>query len=91
MNSHSKTSNEFQYLEFGIVGIPWIIANRRMIYYRNLIVRSEDETIKKVLRAQQKYPCRGDWWSLLKEHFEAIGLEINEKEIIEMNAYSYKK
>ena len=91
VDGHSKTSCEFQYLEFGIIGIPWVVKSRRLNYYRNIIQRDEKETLKKVLRAQQVNPTRGDWWLLVKKDFEDINLEISEAEIMKLSEYSYKK
>ena len=79
--AHSKTQNEFLYLETGVLNIERIISNRRMMYFQTILKRSDDEITKKIYNCQKKNPVKRDWIELINKDFSDIGMEINEERI----------
>ena len=55
------------------------------------MTRSEDELTRRIYNSQKSNPVKGDWIQYLKEDFELIGEEINEKIAQETSKYEYKK
>ena len=76
--AHSKTSLEFLYLETGTKPIRFIIASRRLNYLHNIIMKPQNELIKRVYEVQKHNPSRGDWIELVKKDFQLIGLQFDE-------------
>ena len=78
------------YLKTATIPLRHVISIRRMLYFQSLVARADDELIKKVYEAQNTNPVKGDWIIQLKEVFQFINEEINEKEALEMSKYEYK-
>ena len=91
VKGHSKTPIEFLYLEAGAVPIRFLLSSRRMIYLQTILKRSDNELIKKILKAQMENPTIGDYIELVKRDFEMIGEEINVNEIEQTSVNSYKR
>ena len=91
LGSHQKTPIEFLYLETGSLPIRYIISMRRMNYLKTILMRNEDELIKRIFLEQQKNPTPGDFVELVKKDFVKIGMNYNEQYIKQANKESYKK
>ena len=61
VTGHSKCSKAFYYLEFGALMIRHKVMIRRLMYHYHIIIRDEEEIIKKVYIKQEESPCKGDW------------------------------
>ena len=48
LQSHAKTPLEFLFLETGSVPIRYLISPRRMLYYKTLIDRDDEEITKRI-------------------------------------------
>ena len=81
VKAHSKVQNEFIYLEMGIFNVGQIISCRRMLYLQTILQRGDEEITKKMYDAQKKSPLEGDWFKLVSEDFEKLGLDLNETSI----------
>ena len=58
-----------------------------MLYHQSILLRSEEELIRRVYEEQKLHPVRGDWIEQLKEDFEFIGEAFTE-EYAKMNTKS---
>ena len=67
------------YLKTATIPLRHVISIRQMLYFQSLVARADDELIKKVYEAQNTNPVKGDWIIQLKEDFQFINEEINEK------------
>ena len=56
-----------------------------MVFFQTLITREDDELTKQVYEAQQINSAEGDWIEHLKEDFQFINENINEKKAQEMS------
>ena len=54
LGAHKGTPKAFLHLETGTIPLRWVIAQRRINYLKHILSRTEDELIKKVLRAQKE-------------------------------------
>ena len=91
IGAHSKTPSEFLYLETGTIPLRYIITIRRILYFQNIITRTDQELIKRVYIAQKTDPVKGDWINYLKDDFEYLGEEVNEEEAMATPRSEYKK
>ena len=79
------------YLETGALNIEQIIANRRMMYLKTIVKRSDDELSKKIYACQKRKPVKGDWIELVQKDLENAGMVMNEAEIMNQTKYIYIK
>ena len=56
LKAHSKTPEEFLYLEIGALPIKWMVAQRRVVFMKHIMERHDDELLKKVFLAQKSNP-----------------------------------
>ena len=94
LGAHSKTSTSFLHLETGTIPIRFVIANRRLVFYYNIMSKPGSELIKRVFNAQKDNPTKGDWYHTIKSEFELIMEDIgdyDEQTIKSMKFSSYKK
>ena len=62
LNAHSKTPVECIYLELGIVPFRYHLMNRRILYYKMVMMRPDDEITKKVVNRQKETKLEGDFY-----------------------------
>ena len=55
---HCKTPKEFLYLETGLTPIRYILAQRRINHLNQILGRSDEELVKKVLIARKEKPTQ---------------------------------
>ena len=87
---HSKVPSEIMYLETSAIPLRHVILIRRMVYFQTLITREDGELTKKVYETQKINPSKGDWIEHLKEDFQFIDENIDEKVAKEMTKLQYK-
>ena len=81
LQSHPKAPLEFLYLETGSLPISLILASRRLMYLRTILMREDEELIKRVYRKQQSQTTPGDFSEMVMEDFMRIGLVYDEARI----------
>ena len=79
IGSHSKTPYEMLYQETSTIPLLYVIFIRRFLYFQTLVKIVKDELTHRVYNAQKSNSVKGDWIQYLKEDFEFIGEEWNEK------------
>ena len=62
-----------------------------MCFLQTILKRADNELTKRIFLAQAKSPLKGDFYNLVKEDFENIGEEMNEKEISYRTVNEYKR
>ena len=93
VGAHCKTSNAFLHLETGTLPFRFVIANRRLVYYYNILSKPENELIFRVFKAQTINQTKGEWFQSIKKDFELIKDDINnydETTIKDMKQKTYK-
>ena len=78
---HPKGALEFNHLETGTQKLRHILSYRRLMFHHNILTRDQDETIHKVYTKQKEEQIKGDWYLLLKQDFNFIGVEMDEEYI----------
>ena len=73
---HSKCPTAFYYLEFGALMLRHKVMIRRLMYHHHLLTRDDDELIKKIYQKQRENPIKGDWFLMIKNDVEFIGVTI---------------
>ena len=69
----TSTPKTALYLETGCVPIRYVIKGKRIMYLHHILTR-EDALIKQVFRAQEAYQGKGDWYQVVREDLDALGL-----------------
>ena len=87
----STCSSEAFYLETGVLPIKFILQGRRLMYYRDLLRKSESELVKKFFDTQKKFTSKNDWIIQVQNDLKDLNIDKTEEEIIKMTKYSYKK
>ena len=91
LGAQAKVPVETLYQETGAMSVRNVISVRRMLYLKTILDREEHEITKQVYVAMKTKPYKGDWYNLIKEDFEKIGLEINEETIKATDKDTFKK
>ena len=91
LKSHSKTPKEALYLETGLLPIRYVAMRRRLMYLHNILIKPENELIKKVYQAQETLPTKGDWFQQVMEDKNKLGLNISDFQISKMSKDQFKK
>ena len=78
LQAQSKTSISFLHLETGTLPIRFILANRRLVYFHNILSRERTELIHRVFKAQEENPTKGTWFKSVKKDFHLIKEDIND-------------
>ena len=78
LGAHKGTPKAFLHLETGTIPLRWVIAQRRINYLKHILSRTEDELIKKVLRAQKEKPTKGDFVKLVETDLIKLGMTYEE-------------
>ena len=89
-NCISSTAIEAFYLEANILPFRHIIIARRLMYYWNILQKSESELVRKVLQTQQLSPVRNDWCLQVREDLKLCGITLTDSEISKMTKYKFK-
>ena len=90
LDAHSKAPLETLYLETGAIPMRFIIASRRMNYLQTILKRDENELTKRVLMAQFKYKCEGDYAELVKNDFETMNIPFDIMAVKNCGVQTYK-
>ena len=85
-----STPKEMLYLELGIVPIRYIIKMRRLNFLQYILQEDEDCLIHTFLKAQLEKPTRGDWGQSCSETLEALGINLEIRDIEIMNKSSFR-
>ena len=91
VKAHAKTPIEFLYLESGTMPIRFIISSRRLMYLRTILIKEDDELVRRIFKAQLDNPSPGDYVELLKNDFQMIEEQFEEKDILNKSKQAYKK
>ena len=81
LESHSKTPKEALYLETGLLPIRYVAMKRRLMYLHNILIKPENELIKKVYEAQKLLPTKGDCYKQVMEDKNKLGLDLSDIQI----------
>ena len=68
-----------------------MILCRRMIYLKTILDQNNDEVVKKVYKAIKQKPMKTDRHQLQVSDFEKMNIKLNENQIENTNALTYKK
>ena len=77
-------------METGKVPIQFVIAKRRLNYLWQVLIRKEDELIKKVYKTQEVKTTKGDWFSMIQSEKKKYEIDISDVEIATMSRYKFK-
>ena len=90
IGANSKVPVELLFLETSSTPIDFVLTSRRLNYLHTLLNRSDNELTKKIYKAQQKLPIKGDWAQKVWADMEKVQLGIEENDIIKMKKSSFK-
>ena len=77
LSSHAKAPIEALYLETGAIPIRFIVKSRRLNFIQTLLKREEDELTRRVLMAQVRDPCEGDFIELVRKDCEELEIKFD--------------
>ena len=61
------------------------------MFHHHILTTNEDETLMKMYLKQKSDPTKDDWYQLLQNDFQFLGLQISDEEIRAMPKKEYKK
>jgi hypothetical protein len=91
LKAHSKTPKEFLYLELGALPIKWIMAQRRINYLKQIMLREDNELLKKVLIAQKNSPSKGDFVTIVEKDLKSLNLTYEQVTSSQISKIQLKK
>ena len=90
LKCHSKTPTEALYLETGLLPIRYVAIQRRLMYLHNILKKPENELIRKVYRIQKLLPTKNDWYQIVQEDRNKLGLSLSDEQISVMSKIKFK-
>ena len=81
LNVHSKAPIEALYLETSAIPLNYILAERRINYLHNILLREDSELVKRVYIAQKENPHKGDWYNTLQDDMTLLSFSMSESEM----------
>ena len=90
-NAQAKTPKISLYLETGTLMIRHIILIRRIMYHKEIITRDSNELTRKIYEKQKSNKTRGDFYQLVFDDYEYLGLQFDEDFIRSFSKSDYKK
>ena len=91
LNARSSTATEAFYLETGLLPIRFIIIARRLMYYWNILQKSDSELVKQVFNAQKILPLKNDWILQIEDDLKFCDIQLSETEITCMKKESCER
>ena len=90
LKCHSKTPKEALYLETGLLPLRYVAMQRRLMYLHNIMKKSKNELIRKVYETQKLLPTKNDWFQLVSEDKNKLGLRVSDEQISTMSKSCFK-
>ena len=90
LKCHSKTPTEALYLETGLLPIRYVAIQRRLMYLHNILKKPENELIRKVYEIQKLLPTKNDWYQIVQEDRNKLGLSLSDEQISVMSKIKFK-
>ena len=87
---HSKIPVPALFLETGQVPIRFLLACRRILYLQTILQRNPEELILRVYTAQKNEPVAGDFYQLVQNYFQLLGLQLSEECLTSISKYDLK-
>ena len=85
LKGHAKLPLEALYLETASLPIRYIVSSRRIMYLHSILQKGPDELVRKIFEAQKQDTSPGDFYQLVCEDKESIGLNFSDQEIQTMS------
>ena len=89
-NAHSKTAIEAFYIETGTLPLRFAIIARRLMFFWNILNKSDSELAKQVYEAQRVAPLPNDWVSQIEDDLQFCNIHLSETEIKMMKRTKFK-
>ena len=90
MKNHSKTPGEALCLETGMLQIRYFAMQRRLMHLHNILKEPENELLRKVYEIQKLLPTMNDWYQMVQEAKNNLGLAVSDEQISEMSKENLK-
>ena len=91
LDSESRPSNAFKYLELGIYPIRFEIMKRKIIYLQYILQQDKDSMIYKVFKATLENPLKNDFVRTCQKYLEKLNIKSSFEEIERMSKLTFKK
>ena len=89
-NSPLSTPTESFYIETNSLPLRFIVIARRLLFYWNIVNKSESELIKQVYLAQKLMPSTNDWCQTIQQDLKQLNINNSESEIAQMKKQTFK-
>ena len=90
LKGHSKTPKAAFFLECGFLPIKFVAIKRRLMYLHNILTKPKSELISKVYEVQKSVFTKNDWYNLVKENRNELGIPLTDEEISVMSKDRFK-
>ena len=78
-------------METSSIPVRFLLIKRRLLYFWNILAKSDDELVKKVLNAQKAFPVKNDWIHQVRNDLELCEIELSDDEISNLKKVTFKK
>ena len=87
---HSKTTKSAFFLETGLLPIKYVAIKRRLMYLHTILKRPKGELINKVYETQKSIETNKDWYQIVMEDRNKLGLAQSDLQISAMSKDKFR-
>ena len=62
----------------GVISIKWILAQKKVNYFKTILEKDKKEQVRKVLEAKKITPTHGDFIKLVEQDMKDLGTSYEE-------------
>ena len=89
-NAEMGTPIESLFIETSTIPLRFVLKGRKIMYYWTLLRKSENELVKRVFSALQKFSTKNDWYQQVRAEMSDCGINYSDEEIAKMNKFKFK-
>ena len=78
-------------METGLLPIKFMVMKRRLLYLHNILTKPKSELIRKVYDVQRNMFTKHDWYNLVMEDRNQLGIVQSDEQISKMSKESFSK
>ena len=90
VNGHAKTAKEAFHMETGLLPIRFVCMKRRVMYLHHILSKPTSEMIRRVYEVQKQIYTKNDWYSLVQDNKNELGIQLSDEEISKMSKERFR-
>ena len=90
VKGHAKTAKEAFHMETGLLPIRFVCMKRRVMYLHHILSKPTSEMIRRVYEVQKQIYTKNDWYSLVQDNKNELGIQLSDEEISKMSKERFR-